>query len=122
MSKPILLRKRAKLVALILFLIGLVVLTLIGSWWPAIMLVVSLPLALFQYLQGRKYDTWITLFVFVGAFITVQFDIQWEVFLPVLFSIGGIYILFREWLEGKNEKEEEEAEEQAAIDDESESD
>ena len=79
------------------------------------MLVVSIPLALMQYLEGRRYDMWITLFVFCGAFITVQFDIQWEVFLPVLFSIGGIYIFFREWIEGKTAKEEEEAEKKASL-------
>ena len=55
-----------------------------------------------QYLLGRFYDMVITLFVFVGVFITVQFDI-WEVLLPVLFATGGIYLLFREFMEGKEE-------------------
>ncbi|NGX39005.1 MAG: hypothetical protein KR126chlam1_00323 [Chlamydiae bacterium] len=108
MSKPLIIRKRAKIVALVLFLIGLGILTYTGVWWPGLMLVVGIPLALMQYLQGRHYDTWISLFVFVGAFLTVQFEIQWEILLPVLFSIGGLYIFIREWLESRSAKEQEE--------------
>lgn len=97
-------RKRAKLVSLIVFFLAIALVALTKSWWPGVMLALGLPLAVFQYMQGRRYDTVITLFVFVGAFLTVQFDIQWEVFLPVLFSVGGIYLFFREWLEAKNAK------------------
>ena len=71
------------------------------------MLVIGIPLALWQYLQGRHYDMGITLFVFLGAYVTVQFDIQWEIFLPILFTIGGIYVFFREWQESKSAEEEE---------------
>lgn len=107
MSKPVLLRKKTKIVALIIFLLGLIILTYTGAWWPGIMLVMGLPLAILQYLQGRKYDMAITLFVFVGAFVTVQFNIKWETFLPVLFAIGGIYIFFREWIQSRTTEEEE---------------
>jgi hypothetical protein len=71
------------------------------------MLVIGLPLALRQYLLGRPYDTGISLFVFVGVFVTVQFNISWEILLPVLFALGGIYILFREYLESMEETLEE---------------
>lgn len=108
MSKPLIMRKRAKVVALIIFILALVVVTYMKAWWPGIMLVVGLPLAVWQYLQGRLYDMGITLFVFVGAFATVQFDIQWEILLPILFTIGGIYIFFREWIEGRSSDDEEE--------------
>jgi len=74
------------------------------------MLAVGLPLALRQYLLGRHYDMGVSLFVFVGVFVTVQFDISWEVLLPVLFALGGIYILFREFLESKEKTEVEEEE------------
>lgn len=107
MAKPVLKRKRTKVAALIIFLLGLIILTFTGGWWPGIMLVVGLPLAILQYLQGRLYDMGITLFVFVGAFVTVQFNIKWEVFLPILFAIGGIYIFFREWLYSRSAEEEE---------------
>ncbi len=108
MSKPVILRKRAKVVALLVFLCAIALLTILGGpWWPGIMLAVGLPLAILQYLQGRHYDMGITLFVFVGAWVTVQFDIQWQLFLPVLFAIGGLYIFFREWFESRSAKEEE---------------
>lgn len=95
-------RRRAKVFSVALFLIGLAIISYLHTWWPAIMLVIGLPLAFRQYLLGRFYDMVITLFVFVGVFITVQFDI-WEVLLPVLFATGGIYLLFREFMEGKGE-------------------
>jgi predicted membrane protein len=95
-------RKRAKLVSLIVFFLSIVIVAITQSWWPGIMLALGLPLAIFQYMEGRKYDTVITLFVFVGAWLTVQFQINWEVLLPVLFSIGGIYLFFREWIENRD--------------------
>lgn len=107
MSKPMIMRKRAKIVALILFLFGIVIITYLNNWWPGIMLVVGVPLAILQYLQGRHYDMGITLFVFLGAWVTVQFNIQWQIFLPVLFTIGGVYIFFREWIESRTAEEEE---------------
>ena len=75
------------------------------------MLVVGIPLALRQHLSGRHYDMYVTLFVFLGVFITVAFNISWQVLLPILFSIGAIYIFFREFLEGKTHTEAEEEEE-----------
>ena len=107
-KKLIFFRHRAKLIALIIFLILLILFALTDMLWPGLMLAVGIPLAIFQYVQGRFYDMGITLFVFIGAFITVQFDIQWEVLLPVLFAIGGIYIFFREWVESRTEEETEE--------------
>ncbi len=107
MAKPLLIRKRAKVVALIVFILALVIVTYTGAWWPGIMLAVGLPLAIWQYLQGRTWDVAISLFVFVGAWLTVQFNIKWRYFLPVLFATGGIYIFFREWIQSKWAKEEE---------------
>src|SRR5277367_6718473 len=91
-------KKRAKSISFALFLIGLAILMFLKAWWPGIMLVVGIPLALRQYLLGRHYDMGVSLFVFVGVFVTVQFDISWEILLPVLFALGGVYILFREYL------------------------
>lgn len=102
MHHPLVSRRRAKVFSVALFLIGLAIISYLHTWWPAIMLVIGLPLAFRQYLLGRFYDMVITLFVFVGVFVTVQFDI-WEVLLPVLFATGGIYLLFREFMEGKEE-------------------
>jgi hypothetical protein len=109
MANPITSRKRARAFSAALFLICLATLILmehwIDLWWPGIMLVFGLPLALRQYLLGRTYDTIVTLLVFVGTFVTVEFDISWRVFLPVLFTLGAIYILLREMLEGPSSTE-----------------
>ncbi len=101
MARALISKKKAKALSVALFLIGLAIISYLNAWWPGIMLAVGLPLALRQYLLGRHYDMGISLFVFLGVFITVQFDISWEILLPVLFATGGIYILFRELLESK---------------------
>lgn len=103
-------KRRAKALTAALFLVGLAIISYLQAWWPGIMLVVGLPLALRQYMLGRHYDMGISLFVFVGVFVTVQFNISWEVLLPVLFAIGGIYVLFREYLESCDETLEEKEE------------
>lgn len=99
-------RRKALLLSSSLFLFSLIALILTGQWWPGIMLAVGLPLALRQYLMGRNYDVGITLLVFVGTFITVSYDIAWEVLLPTLFTLGAIYVFAREWLEAEPESEE----------------
>ena len=96
MEHPKVSRKKAHSLSTALFLLGLALLILTDAWWPGIMLAVGLPMALRQYLLGRFYDMSITLLVFVGTFVTVQFDISWRVFLPILFSLGAVYILLRE--------------------------
>jgi hypothetical protein len=107
MTHPITSRKRAQAYGGAIFLIGLAILALTEAWWPGIMLVVGLPLALRQYLLGRIHDTLVSLLVFVGTFVTVQFDISWRIFLPILFTLGAIYIVVREYLEARAESEDE---------------
>ena len=96
MSKQILSKKQAHSISFALFIVGIGILFFIDSWWPAIMLVVGIPMAVRQYLLGRKWDMAISLFVFIGIFITVQFDFPWKMILPVLFILGGLYIFLRE--------------------------
>jgi hypothetical protein len=110
MAHPLTSRKRAQAVSLALFFIGLAILAVTEAWWPGIMLVIGLPLALRQYLLGRLHDMLVSLLVFVGTFITAQFDISWRIFLPILFSIGAIYIVAREFMESRCETEEEKEE------------
>ena len=61
------------------------------------MLVVGLPLALRQFLLGRIYDMCISIIVFVGSFVTVQFEIPWNLLLPSLFTVGAIYVFLKEF-------------------------
>lgn len=75
------------------------------------MIVIGLPLAFRQFLLGRTYDALISLLVFVGTFVTVQFELSWQIFLPILFTLAAIYILFREFF-GPDETTEEEKEEE----------
>jgi len=110
MAHPLTSRKKAQAFSTALFLLGLAVMIVTDAWWPGIMLVVGLPLALRQYLLGRTYDMMISLLVFVGTFVTVQFDISWRIFLPMLFSLGAVYILIREFAESNLEEEAEDEE------------
>ena len=106
MANPIASKKKAQALSTALFLLGLAILIFTEAWWPGIMLAVGFPLALRQYLLGRTYDMCISLLVFVGTFITVQFDISWRIFLPILFTIGAIYVLCREFLIFDEEEDE----------------
>jgi hypothetical protein len=108
---PITSKKKAQALSTALFLMGLAALIVTDEWWPGIMLTIGLPLALRQYLLGRTYDMIISLLVFVGTFVTVQYDISWRLFLPILFTLGALYILFREFF-GPDEMTEEEKEEE----------
>lgn len=107
---PLTSKKKALSLSTALFLMGLAILIYTDVWWPGIMLAAGLPLALRQFLLGRTYDTVVTLFVFVGTFISVEYDISWKILLPILFTLGAIYILLREFFgpEGTTEEEKEE--------------
>ncbi len=91
--------KRANSISTALFLFGLAVISYTETWWPGIMLVIGIPLALRQYFAGKIYDVLITLFVFVGFFVTATFDISWEILAPVVFLTAGLYILLREFFD-----------------------
>ena len=62
-----------------------------------------------QYLLGRHYDMGVTLFVFVGFYYR-SFQYLMGNYFADTFGLGGIYILFREYLESKEESLEEEEE------------
>jgi hypothetical protein len=105
MARPLVSQRTAKAFSLALFLVALAIITYTKRWWPGIMLGIGIPLAFRQYLLGRHYDMYVSLFVFIGVFITVQFKISWEILLPILFTLGGIYIFFREFLESDTPSE-----------------
>lgn len=108
MAEALVSKKKAQGTSLALFLVGLAILSYTQQWWPEIMLVIGIPLATRQLLLGKIYDMGVTLFVFGGVFLTIAFDISWEILLPVLFTTGGIYIFFRDWIESKSSLAEEE--------------
>jgi len=99
MSHQLMSRRKAQSLALALFLTGLAIITYTKYWWPGIALAIGVPLAVKQYLLDKKFDMIVTLVVFVGVFITVQFNIKWEIVLPVLFTLGGLYVFFKEFFD-----------------------
>ena len=107
MAHQVMSKRKAQSLSFALFLIGLAIISYIKYWWPGIMLVVGLPMALRQYLLGKRFDMIISLIVFIGVFITVQFSIKWEIILPVLFTLGGLYIFIKEFFGPKEETEDE---------------
>ena len=99
-------RKRALISSFIFFLIGVFILTFLHQyWWPGVALLVGIPLALYQFLMGRKYDMAISLFLYIGIFVTIQFQIPWKMLLPILFIFGGVYIFLREIFKTSKEDE-----------------
>ena len=107
MAHPLISKKRSKAICSALFLIGIAVIMYLDAWWPGIMAVIGIPLALKQFFEGRVQDVFLTLAVFVGFFIVAQFNISWKILLPILFIMAAIYILCREWVEGNLVSEEE---------------
>ncbi len=105
---PITSKRRAKSLSFALFLLGLAVASYLNSWWPGITLVIGIPLALRQFLQGHLYDTMVSLFIFIGIFVAVHFNFSWEFLLPVLLIVGAIYVLFREYFDSRTTPEDEE--------------
>lgn len=97
MSNPMVSKKKAQTLSFALFLIGIGILFFLKSWWPGIALVIGLSFAIKQYLLGKHWDMIISLFVFVGIFVTVQFQIEWDFLLPTLFILGGLYIFLKEF-------------------------
>jgi hypothetical protein len=93
------------------FLIGLGILFYTNEWWPGIILVIWAALALRQGLTGRYYDVLLTSLVLLGLFIFSFYDLKWSVIAPVLFVLGGIFIIFREFFFTKDTNGEEKSEE-----------
>ena len=96
MALPKISKRRSEILALGIFLIGLAVISYWQFWWPGIMVVLGITFLVKQYLRGRYYDMFITSFVFGGITLFYGELIEWDLLLPVLFALGGIYIIFRE--------------------------
>jgi predicted membrane protein len=121
MAHPLMSKRKAHSLSFGLFLICIGIIAYIKYWWPGIMLAVGLPIALRQYLLGKRFDMVVSLFVFLGVFITVQFKITWDLLLPILFTLGGLYVFFKEFFGPKDEDvEEQEEEKNLEIEDEEE--
>lgn len=97
MSIPITTHKKADRLSLGILLIGFAVLSFTHTWWPGILLVLGCTTIVRQYLRGRPYDIGLSTLIFGGLFLYFLFDINGDFLLPVLFTVAGIYLLFREY-------------------------
>lgn len=115
MAKPILKKRKAAALSNGVFLVGLVILLFASAWWPGILLVLWITLFLRQYLTGRNYDAFLSTVILMGLFLIAYVKINWSVIIPVLFVIGGVYLIFREYFYSEESIEEEEIKDEIEI-------
>lgn len=89
--------EKANALSLGLFLIGIAILYLIGSWWPGILLAIGIPYAIRNYIKGRIYDSLFIFVIFTLAFLVAFLQIPTEVLIPIVLFIIGLHIIFREY-------------------------
>ncbi len=110
MSKPISTHRHANSISAGVFLISLGILFYMNAWWPGILLALLVSIGIKDYLRGRLYDLVLTTIVLGGLFVFFYFNAEWSVTVPVLFTIAGIWIIFRELFVRKPRMGEEEVE------------
>ncbi len=97
MAAPQTSKRRAEATFTGLFLITLAVLLITNTIWPGILLAVGIPMALKQWMRGRVYDAFLSIVIFGGLFALAIVNWDWSLVAPVVLTIAGIYILFREY-------------------------
>ena len=110
MSKPFVSLPKATQISTGLLLLGLAIIAYFDAWWPQIMLVIGVSLAVRQILVKKIYDGILSLVIFGGIFATLFYHLP---YLPVIFVIAGLYLLFKAASSRGPETEEEEEEETA---------
>jgi predicted membrane protein len=115
MKKPFVSIQKASSISGGLFLLALGLLAYFETWWPHIMLAIGFALAVRQILVKKFYDAILSIFIFGGIFVTVYYHLSW---LPVIFVIAGLFVLFRAAQSEPETLEEEEEETQIEIEEE----
>lgn len=95
--QPLVSKKKIDAISNGAFLISLGILFATDTWWPGILLAIWVTLALRQYLSGRSYDLFVSTLILIGLFLISILKLDWAILMPILFVIGGIYIIFREY-------------------------
>ena len=97
--------KRSKIEAISngVFLIALGVLFYFNWWWPGILVAVWASLAARQGLSGRLQDLLLSTFLLGSLFIVAFFNLSWNLVAPILFVLGGAYLILREFYYEDNE-------------------
>lgn len=97
MGKIYMEKRKADSISNGVFLIGLGLLFFTGYWWPGILLAILATLAVRQFLTGRIWDLAISGIILLGLFIIAAANISLNVIMPLLFILGGAYLIFREY-------------------------
>lgn len=101
MALPKVSHRKANSISIGLFFIGLGVLTFTRVFWPWILLAIGVAIVVRQYLRGQRYDMFVSTIIFGGGFVIATFEVLWASLFGVLFTIGGIYLIFREYFVAK---------------------
>jgi predicted membrane protein len=97
-------KKRAEAISTGVLLIFLGILFYLNAWWPGILLAIWAFLGTRQFLTERYFDFALSTTLLVGSFLLTLFNIDWKILGPILFILGGLYIIFREYFYGSNDK------------------
>lgn len=111
MAKPLMSKKKAHALSNGVFLICLAILFYTNLWWPGILLALWATIGLRQHLLGRRFDFIVTSIIFIGLFLVSVFKLEWNVLMPVLFLVGGLYLIVREYFFESDTNGEEKSEE-----------
>ncbi|MCB1118460.1 MAG: hypothetical protein KDK65_00710 [Chlamydiia bacterium] len=93
--------KKAGAISTGVFLISLGAIVYTGFWWPGILLALAAMLGIRQYLTERYFDMVVTLIILLGVFLTTWLQVTWDVLVPIVFVLGGIYVIYREYVWGE---------------------
>ncbi|MDR3623938.1 MAG: hypothetical protein P4L16_02225 [Chlamydiales bacterium] len=118
MTKPFISLQKATSISAGIFFLVLAVIAYFDNWWPGIIIPIGTAIVVRQLLLKKFYDAIVSFAIFAGIFVTLQWQLSW---LPVLFVIAGIYILFRTSLFTTEDEVEEEEEVQTEIEEEQDS-
>jgi len=97
MSEPLISKKKADAFANGAFFIALGVIAYYNIWWPWILPAIWIFLSLRQFLTGRRWDFFVSTVLLGVLFIVSYFHLDWTLLVPILFVVGGIYIIFKEF-------------------------
>lgn len=101
MRKQLTSSSRARGFSIVVFLVGLGIISITDNWWPEIMLVVGAALAIRQLFLRKYYEMVISLIVFLGIFFTNKYTLPWKVVWPVIFFTSALFVLMREYVDAK---------------------
>lgn len=90
-------RRKADAISNGIFFILLGVLFYTNAWWPGILIAIGVTFALRQFLTGRTIDFFITVGI-LTFIVAVSFaGFAFSILMPLLFVLGGLYIIIREF-------------------------